>query len=65
MEYHERLKLETQIGTLHGLFYYSENECTGWFEEKSMIVVTGKTLNEAIDELLISLDVILDYERRK
>ena len=63
-DYHERLKLETSIGILHGLFHScKEGGYVAWFEEKPMVIIEAESLTEACNELLISLDVILRYER--
>lgn len=64
-EYDERLKIETSIGTLYGLFERCEFGYIAWFENKPTVgVIFAESLTEAIKELLISLDCILRYENK-
>ncbi len=63
------LKIQTEIGELTGVFdVYPlncyEDSCVAWFKEKN-ILVEAKNINDAIDELLISLKVVLEYEKSK
>lgn len=65
IEYDERLRIETSIGTLHGLFHSCiEGGYVGWFEERPNIIIQAESLTEACNELLISLDVVLRYEEK-
>lgn len=57
-EYDERLKINTPIGILHGLFHNCiEGGYVGWFEERPNIIIQA--------ESLISLEVMLKYKNEK
>lgn len=61
------LKLQTRLGELTGVFESIpinsyQDEYLAWFKEKPSIIVQANSVNEAIDELYISLNVLLDYE---
>jgi len=60
------LKLKTKIGELTAIFESEPINCyqdvyVAWFKEQPSIIVQANSVNEAIDELYISLDVLLEY----
>lgn len=64
------LKIQTEIGQLTGVFESDPISCyqdiwTAWFKEKPSVIVEADSVNEAIEELLISLKVLLEYENEK
>lgn len=64
------LKINTEIGILHAIFVGLPINCyqdiyTAWFKERPTIIVQADTINEAVEELLISLNLVLKYEQRE
>jgi hypothetical protein len=62
------LKIQTEIGELTGVFAQDPIDVlhcsyTAWFKEKPEVIVEANSINEAINELHISLKIILDYEK--
>lgn len=61
------LKIQTEIGELTGVFAQDpidimHNTYTAWFKEKPGCIVEGNSVNQCIDELHLSLKVILEME---
>lgn len=64
------LKIQTEIGEMTGVFESTAINCyqevwTAWFKEKESVVVQANSVNEAIDELHRSLEVLLEFEREE
>jgi len=64
------LKLKTEIGEMTGVFEATAINCytdvyTAWFKEKPSIIVEANSVNEAIDELYISLKALLEFENEE
>lgn len=61
------LKLQTVYGELTGVFEATPLNCyqdvyTAWLKEKPSVIVQANSVSEAIDELHISLEVMMDFE---
>jgi hypothetical protein len=61
------LKIQTAIGEMTGVFESHpinsyQDYYVAWFKEKPSIIVQADSINEGIDELMISLKVMLDFE---
>lgn len=63
------LTLETPYGKLTGVFLGMPISCyqtiyTAWIKEKPSVIVQADSVNEAIDELFISLNYMVEIENR-
>lgn len=61
------LKIQTEIGQMTGVFESHPINCyqdyyVAWFKEKPSVIVQADTIEEAIEELNLSLHVILEFE---
>lgn len=64
------LKIQTEIGEMTGVFECTQINCyqdryTAWFKEKPSVIVEADNVPEAINELHISLEVLLEFERER
>jgi len=63
------LTLETSSGKLTGVFLSTpinsyQNVYTAWLKEKPGVIVQADSINEAIDEIFVSLEMFLEVEKR-
>lgn len=63
------LKIQTDIGELTGIFELypidlDRSVYLAYFKEKSSVIVEAESIPEAINELLISLNILTEHEKR-
>lgn len=56
------LKIQTDVGELIAVFDINSQGVVAWFEGPYHIIVQAEDVHQAIEELLISLDAVLNYE---
>ncbi len=61
------LKIQTKIGEMTVIFESIpincyENIYTAWLKEKPSVIVESNSIENAINEIYISLDLIIDYK---
>ena len=65
----EELKIQTEVGEMTAIFesyplFAYQNYYVAWFKEMPEVIVQANNINDAIDELLISLVVLVDYRNK-
>ena len=66
METHSKQKVKTKIGELTAIFIQDKETggYTAYFAEKPPVIADADTIEEAIEQLKESLDLILEYEEK-